>query len=224
MKKITSYLCLSLLIVSCATPIKYADYKRRIYDDVPLNTLVKSEIGDKLITKGEEDYQDALRINEISSFSISTVQFPYVKGDILPLSGQSYEWFLYFDREKKQTNYDHIGLAKNKKTNEIKPFISSLAGFATKKIDLLKTSDDTFVNNNCNNCFKQEFIFNGKVGNSLKFIYREYINDMARPAFNQDLQYDINESNIVGFKGLRIEVINATNTLIEYKILSSFNK
>ena len=47
---------------------------------------------------------------------------------------------------------------------------------------------------------------------------------MARPAFNQDLQYDLNDSNIVGFKGLRIEVIKATNTSIEYKILSSFNK
>mgnify|MGYP001043013533 CR=1 FL=1 len=54
-------------------------------------------------------------------------------------------------------------------------------------------------------------------------MYREYINDMARPAFNQELQYDLNESNIIGFKGLRIEVILATNTKIEYKVLSSFN-
>ena len=62
------------------------------------------------------------------------------------------------------------------------------------------------------------------MGSNLKFIYREYINDMARPAFNQELQYDLNESNIIGFKGLRIEVIKATNTNIQYKVLSSFNK
>lgn len=47
---------------------------------------------------------------------------------------------------------------------------------------------------------------------------------MARPAFNQELQYDLNESNTVGFKGLRMEIVNATNTSIEYKVLSSFNK
>jgi hypothetical protein len=83
---------------------------------------------------------------------------------------------------------------------------------------------DIFVSDDCSNCFKQEFIFNGKVGNNLKFVYREYINDMAKPAFNQDLQYDLNESNVVGFKGLRLEIIKATNTNIEYKILSSFSK
>ena len=94
----------------------------------------------------------------------------------------------------------------------------------TKKVDGFKTKSDTFVDPNCTNCFKQEFIFNGKVGSSLKFIYREYVNDMARPAFNQELQYDLNESNIIGFKGLRLEVVNATNTNIDYKILSSFNK
>ena len=32
------------------------------------------------------------------------------------------------------------------------------------------------------------------------------------------------QSNIIGFKGLRLEVVNATNTNIDYKILSSFNK
>ncbi len=47
---------------------------------------------------------------------------------------------------------------------------------------------------------------------------------MARPSFTQELVYDINESNIIGFRGLRIEVLNTTNTNIEYRILSYFNK
>jgi hypothetical protein len=47
---------------------------------------------------------------------------------------------------------------------------------------------------------------------------------MARPSFTQDLQYDLSEGNIVGFKGLRIEIIKAQNTKIEYKILSFFRK
>lgn len=46
---------------------------------------------------------------------------------------------------------------------------------------------------------------------------------MARPAYSQDLQYDLSEGNIVGIKGLRLEVIKVTNTNIEYKILNSFH-
>ncbi|MBP92643.1 MAG: hypothetical protein CMC55_00830 [Flavobacteriaceae bacterium] len=72
--------------------------------------------------------------------------------------------------------------------------------------------------------FKQEFIFNGRVGNALKFIYREYVNDYARPAFRQDLQYDLSESKTIGFRGLRIQIINASNTKIEYKVLDYFQK
>jgi hypothetical protein len=70
--------------------------------------------------------------------------------------------------------------------------------------------------------FKQEFIYNGKVGNAVKFSYREFANDLARPAFTQDLQYDLTESKIIGFKGLRVEILSATNIKIQYKVLSYF--
>ncbi|MFT5848467.1 MAG: hypothetical protein ACI902_002540 [Psychroserpens sp.] len=45
---------------------------------------------------------------------------------------------------------------------------------------------------------------------------------MIRPAFNQDLSYDLNEGKIIGFKGLRIEVINTSNIGIEYKVQKYF--
>ena len=72
------------------------------------------------------------------------------------------------------------------------------------------------------NNFQQEFIYSGKAGNVVKFTYREFTNDMARPAFNQDVQYDLTESNEIGFKGARILVLNATNTKLEYKLISAF--
>ena len=69
---------------------------------------------------------------------------------------------------------------------------------------------------------KKEFIYNGKIGNSVKFIYREFIDDLARPSFTQEIQYDLNESPFVGFKGLKIEILSATNTLIKYKVIKHF--
>ncbi len=70
--------------------------------------------------------------------------------------------------------------------------------------------------------FMQEFIYNGRVGDSLRFVYRELVDDMIRPSFSQEVQYDLSESNIIGFKGLRIEVLDATNTELRYRLLSNF--
>jgi hypothetical protein len=177
---------------------------------------------------------------ESPEFSINTVPYPYKTGDVLPLAGFTNEWMLYYIKKDLKTsnsfyrgaqyssNY-FFGIAISTKNKDmIVPFVSTttgaLGGLYTKKVEGFKTKSEVYSVSNCKDCFKQEFIFNGKIDSNLKFIYREYINDMARPAFNQELQYDSNESNVIGFKGLRIEVVKATNTNIAYKILSSFNK
>jgi hypothetical protein len=235
MRKYILKLSVLILLSSCVASIKTIELKRRNYDDAPLNENISREIGDKLVMKGEEDYQEAIKITECPNFKLNGSSFIYRIGDIIPLSETKNNWNLYYNKKYvsnqgvTSTNNSYIpseyqGIAIDKKDkNLIVAFFYSFArgGITTKKVENLKIEPAIFVDN-CKNCFKQEFIFNGKSANSLKFIYREYINDMARPAFNQDLQYDFNESKIIGFKGLRIEIINVTNTNIEYKILSSF--
>ena len=70
--------------------------------------------------------------------------------------------------------------------------------------------------------FKQELVYNGRVGNNLKIIYREFSNNMARGAFSQEAHYDLSVSDIIAFKGARLKILNATNELIEYQVLSHF--
>lgn len=62
------------------------------------------------------------------------------------------------------------------------------------------------------------------MGNKLKISYREFSNDIARAAFSTDVEYDLNESNIIGYAGARLEVIKATNTEITYKVLKHFGE
>ncbi len=64
---------------------------------------------------------------------------------------------------------------------------------------------------------RKEILYNGKSKNTIKMVYREFANDMARPAFYQDLSYDLSESKVIGFRGLLIEVLEATNTGIKYR-------
>ncbi len=70
--------------------------------------------------------------------------------------------------------------------------------------------------------FKRELLYDGRSGTTIHLSYREFARDMARPAFTQELSYDIKDDRIVGFKGARFEVITANNTKIEYKVLSGF--
>lgn len=71
---------------------------------------------------------------------------------------------------------------------------------------------------------KQQLIYNGRVGDYVKFLYRE-ISEGAylRQPFTQEIQYDLNEGKLIGFKGTRIEVIDATNRQITYKVLKHFD-
>ena len=70
--------------------------------------------------------------------------------------------------------------------------------------------------------FHQEFIYNGKVGELVKFSYREFYDNLARQAFTQDVQYDLSQGNIVGFKGAKFEIIEASNYNLNYKIINPF--
>ncbi len=72
--------------------------------------------------------------------------------------------------------------------------------------------------------FKKAIIYQGISNNKMKFSYREFSDRTARPAFNQDFQIDLDntEPTIFGFKGARIEVYSATNIEIEYTVTKYF--
>jgi len=42
---------------------------------------------------------------------------------------------------------------------------------------------------------------------------------MARPAFFQDLKYDLSEGNDIKFKSLKIKVLEATNSKISFQVI-----
>lgn len=71
--------------------------------------------------------------------------------------------------------------------------------------------------------FQQTLLYNGKVGNKINIAYREFSSDVARPAFNNDVEYDLSESNQIGYKGALLEVIEANNQMIKYKVIKNFN-
>ena len=71
--------------------------------------------------------------------------------------------------------------------------------------------------------YRKEIVYQGAAGGVLRLMYREFGNDYARPAFSQELTYDIgNEPLTVSVKGVKIEVLEAGNAGINYRILAGF--
>ena len=61
-----------------------------------------------------------------------------------------------------------------------------------------------------------ELIYMGISKNTIKVAYREFLHDMARPALYQDLNYDLDKSDIIQFRGVTIKIIEANNTFIRF--------
>jgi hypothetical protein len=67
--------------------------------------------------------------------------------------------------------------------------------------------------------FKRELVYLGVQQNSMTIQYREFKNDIARPAFTQEIKYDLSQGKEIGYTGSRFEIIRATNTELVYKVL-----
>ncbi|OHY89887.1 hypothetical protein BJD16_06040 [Aeromonas sobria] len=70
--------------------------------------------------------------------------------------------------------------------------------------------------------FQQTLIYTGKVDNRIRFTYREFSGNTARMPFSTEVEYDLNESNIISYQGATIEVIKANNRSVTYKVMSNF--
>lgn len=70
--------------------------------------------------------------------------------------------------------------------------------------------------------FKSELVYQGVAAGVLRLLYREYSENLARPAFQQELTYTMEAQGPteVGFRGLRLEVLGADNSGIRYRVVT----
>jgi hypothetical protein len=73
------------------------------------------------------------------------------------------------------------------------------------------------------NSFRKELVYSGTSQGTISLLYREYFKDMARPAFSQELHYDLKDGDEIGFRGARFKVIKAGNVGIKYRVTKYLN-
>jgi len=71
--------------------------------------------------------------------------------------------------------------------------------------------------------FKNELVYQGTHDGSLRLAYREYSDNLARPAFHQDLIYSLGDGDTdISFKNVRLTVHSATNNQVTFTVQSNF--
>jgi len=238
-KKIVTIFILSLSLSSCGTISPLNDFRSETFDFPPIDKKMTMTLGDSLVSIGFKKVGEGMILNQdIEISNIAKVRkgsrflFTIFRDD------NCYGIFEYVINGKiSESGLDSSGLAvciPKQITNKINSYLISCPSISPGEyvcVDPLgddkvfldyKIVNDMEVINDDADSFRQEFIYNGKVDNNIKFIYREFSSNMNRFAFQQDVQYDLNESNIIGFKELEIEIIEATNQSITYRVLRNF--
>ncbi len=67
---------------------------------------------------------------------------------------------------------------------------------------------------------RQELVYNGKASSLIRMTYREFKDDLTTPVVTQELSFDLAGSKTVKFRGMTIEVIEATDSFLKYSITS----
>lgn len=71
---------------------------------------------------------------------------------------------------------------------------------------------------------KWELVYAGNNKNNVKIYYREYVVQdgswYAKDAFTQELNYDLNESDLIRYKNVQLQILTANNEKIVYQVVS----
>jgi len=66
----------------------------------------------------------------------------------------------------------------------------------------------------------QQLVYGGVAARIARIGYREYGEDLTKPAAFQELQYDLNESNVIAFRDMTIQILEASSKQVRFKVLS----
>jgi len=74
--------------------------------------------------------------------------------------------------------------------------------------------------------FEFELIYEGLSENSVRFTYNEYRDDLTQASFTESIDFNLsdNRGNIISYKGIEVEILDATDEQLTYRVLSGSNE
>ena len=209
----------------------------QITSNVPeLNEKTEVYLGDRMLEQRTGDYRECIIHKKTYERKLSRGQGIWIaKADqpICKKDADSKYYFAITNQDQNSHEKSHIIAAKLKDrnnsyeihfgtTNEpfTTPWFPRKLRFKNINKDDIEINDRWFIYQK--DSFQQTIEYAGKSGNILKFVYSEFTQGLARDAFTREFQVDLNEGNVLAFKGALIEIENATNINIRYKVIRNF--
>ena len=195
-----------------------------------LGVVATASLGNPIIETSNGHFSKTLKINQTYNRNVSGGTM-YINKGLYELihSDDKYDYYnpiesentYYIIQGKKQPGYSNcqIRVSSDVEIELILPSGQILPKFYTPEFNFT-FEDSSFVL--AKDSFQQTLIYLGKNNDILKFNYREFQNNLIRDSFSTEITYDLSESNIIGYKNFKAEIINATNSNLTYKIISGF--
>ncbi len=216
-----------VLLAGCATP-KY-NYRPVAVDisEPALNAEVQRSVGEEMLKQGKYALVDVLNVEASTKPHWGVTVLPGLfrktgadeEANYYDLGGRGGE----SGAVEKSWVVDPLKALMVKKSDRSICVITILNASACsdKEKDNYKEERRSVV---YENSVQQTLIYSGRIGSRIRFGYREFSNNYARPAFSNDVEYDLLESRTIAYKGAMIEVIEATNQYIRYVVKRNFNQ
>lgn len=220
-------LLLVAVLSGCAVNAFRPAIDRKIGAEPQYNTVIKAEIGESIYS--EFDYPVSPKAIILESVIIhnnelvknSELESVLINGGLcfcVPYNPIT-SWFPCFRDINNDGIFDEYTKLSNPLDNAFKRMES--------KVKYKKTSGPLYAHlrlNTAHTGFKKELIYQGVSEGNITIAYREFRNDMARPAYSQIVSYDIDDLGraTIGFKGARIKVYSASGIHIEYEVTKGF--
>lgn len=222
-------------VTGCSTPLTLKPSLRTL-DVPPIGEERSVEIGDTLMEKAKIYEYDGIFLKDKVSRGdgFLTVKIVIPPGELAGKKQDKKYRYYYsdesvIDQTLGMVSYGNGGLCiPHDKTKNIYCFydFGSGDGSSVRRLWAFKPGqleiEPTTVTDVKSPYYKQELIYNGRSEDNLRFLYREYTGDHLRAPFSQEIQYDLSQTDIIGFKGARVQIIEATNFNLKYKVLKSF--
>lgn len=224
---------LAFFVVGCATPINSYAPAAMDVSDPPLNQVVIRGVGEELLKQGRFFQARVLEVTApVSVATLPGIVVWTISPGLYRFSGSDQEASYYrlggFGEQSGTVTRAWLGapvtsLMLKRLNNELCVIYGAFNDFRCGKSE---PSSWREVKRNAwvENSIQQTLIYNGKYGDQIRIGYREFSHSYARPAFSNDVSYDLQESSLISYRGAMLEILEATNVFIRYKVIKNFNE
>lgn len=212
----------SILLGGCTSPKYNYLPKAETYSEPPIGSVNTAHVGDSMIRQGESQSFEGLKVNAPARVSWGYTITP----GVLKKVGDDNKADYYLPTGGADSaNVDKAALADMWQGIMVEKRNNALCVITVFGVTSCETNmpiEKVKLNINGDSSFQQALLYNGRVGNKINIGYREFSANTARPAFNNDVEYDLAESKTIGYKGAKFEVLDASNQSIRYRVISNF--